>query len=223
MTAFEYIDHSIPFLKSTDSVEKGLGWMGEYKLLNLAVVDSVTNEFLGLIPEMVLLNEEGNNVSIQDVQLSFRESTVKLEDHIYDALAIVSTTGLDVVPVVDAENKFAGLLTSTVLLQCMSKISAISTHGGIIELMMNSYDYSMVEIARAVESNGAKILSSYISNTEEDVNKTKVLIKLNVSDLSLVVAEFQQLNYTIVAMYSDYEVPDTTEDNYRHFFKYLDI
>ena len=140
--------------------------MGEYKLLNLAVVDSVTNEFLGLVPEMVLLNEEGNNVSIQDVQLSFRESTVKLEDHIYDALAIVSTTGLDVVPVVDAENKFAGLLTSTVLLQCMSKISAISTHGGIIELMMNSYDYSMVEIARAVESNGAKILSSYISNTE---------------------------------------------------------
>lgn len=223
MTAFEYIDPSIPFLKTTDSIEKGLAWMEEYKLLNLAVVDPKTNEFLGMMQEAVLLNEEGSDKVIADIPLSFGDTTVKLEDHIYDALALVNSVDLDVVPVVDAENKFAGLLTSKVLLQCMAKMSAISKHGGVVELMMNTYDYSMVEIARAVESNGAKILSSYIANAEEGIDKVKVLLKLNVSDLSLVVAEFQQLNYTIVAMYSDYETPDTTEDNYRHFFKYLDL
>ena len=223
MTAFEYIDPSIPFLKTTDSIEKGVGWMEEYKLLNMAVVNPETNEYLGLISETVLLNEEGKGLLISDLQNHSQENAVKSEDHIYEALAIINTTDLDVVPVIDADNKFAGILTSKVLLRCLSQITSISTHGGIIELMMNTYDYSMVEIARAVESNGAKILSSYISNVDGGIDKIKVLLKLNISDLSLVIAEFHQLNYTVVALYSDYEAPDNTEDNYRHFFKYLDL
>jgi acetoin utilization protein AcuB len=223
MTAFEHIDPSIPFLKTTDSIEKGLGWMEDYKISNMAVVNPETNEYLGLISETVLLNEAGSSLLISDMQYHSQESTVKLEDHIYEALSIINTTGLDVVPVIDTGNKFSGVLTSKVLLQCLSQITSISTHGGIVELMMNTYDYSMVEIARAVESNGAKILSSYISNVDGGIDKIKVLLKLNISDLSLVIAEFHQLNYTVVALYSDYVAPDNTEENYRHFFKYLDL
>lgn len=223
MTAFEYIDPSIPFLKSTDTVDMGLDWMDEYKLINLPVVDRDSNEYLGLVTEAVLLNEQGKGALLSDVFLHAQDSAIKLEDHIYDALSIIGSTDLDVVPVVDSENKFTGLLTSKTLLQCLAKASAISSHGGIIEIMMNPYDYSLVEIARAVESNGAKILSSYVSNVENGVDKIKVLLKLNVSDLSMVVAEFQQLNYSVVALYSDYEAPDRTKDNYEHFFKFLDL
>ncbi len=223
MTAFEHIDPSIPFLKTTDTVEKGLDWMEEYKLFNLPVVGPKSNKFLGLVSETVLINEEGKGLLIKDIPFHSEDKTVKLESHIYDALAVIGSSDLDIVPVVDSEHKFLGLLTTKELINCVAKFSSISTHGGIVELMMSTYDYSMVEIARAVESNGAKILSSYISTIEGEVDKIKVLIKLNISDLSLVVAEFQQLNYVVTALYTEYEPTDNTETNYRHLFKYLDL
>jgi len=223
MIAFEHIDSSIPFLKTTDTVEKGLDWMEEYKLFNLPVVGPKTKRFLGLVSETVLLNEEGKGLLIKDIPFHSEDKAVKFEDHIYEALTVIGSSDLDIVPVIDSEHKFLGLLTTKKLIDCVAKFSSISSHGGIVEVMMNTYDYSMVEIARAVESNGAKILSSYISNVEGEVGKIKVLIKLNVDDLSLVVAEFHQLNYIVTALYSEFETQDSTEDNYRHLFKYLDL
>ena len=223
MKALEYLDPSIPFLKTSDSVEKGLDWLEEYKVGHIPVVHPETNEYLGLASEIVLLNEQGNGLKIADIPLQYQKDIVKVDSHIYDALSIIGVTDLDVVPVVDGDSKFAGVLTSSGLLKCVAQLSAVTSHGGIVELMMNSYDYSMVEIARAVESNGAKILSSYISNVDEAIDKIKVILKLNINDISLVVAEFQQLSYTVVALYSDNELPDNTEDNYKHLFKYLDL
>ena len=223
MKALEYLDPSIPFLKTSDSVEKGLDWLEEYKVGHIPVVHPETNEYLGLASEIVLLNEQGNGLKIADIPLQYQKDIVKVDSHIYDALSIIGVTDLDVVPVVDGDSKFAGVLTSNGLLKCVAQLSAVTSHGGIVELMMNSYDYSMVEIARAVESNGAKILSSYISNVDEAIDKIKVILKLNINDISLVVAEFQQLSYTVVALYSDNELPDNTEDNYKHLFKYLDL
>jgi acetoin utilization protein AcuB len=223
MTVIEYIDTSVPFLKTTDTVEKGLSWMEEYKLVHLPVVSYETNQYLGLVSEAVLLNDEGSQLTLTDVSLSHREDTVKESNHLYDALAVIGETDLDIVPVVNEENELVGLLTARGLLQCFVNNTSANTQGGIIELIMNSVDYSMTEIARIIETNGAKILSSYVMTADGETDKIKLILKLNILDLSLVVAELQHLNYTVVALHSTYEAPDSTNDNYKHLFKYLDL
>ena len=223
MNALDYIDHSIPFLKTTDSVIKGLGWMEEYKILNLAVVEAKTKQYLGLVSEIVLLNEGGNDLLTQDMLLHSQELYVKSNDHIYEALRVISKTELDVCAVVDSDGRFLGTLTANMLLNCMNEFTSATDHGGVIELLMYSYEYSLVEISRAVESNGARVLSSYVSSIKDEGDKVKVVIKLNVTDVSLVVTEFQQLNYIVTGIYSDFEAPNDISDNYRHLFKYLNL
>jgi acetoin utilization protein AcuB len=222
MNAFEYIDPSIPYLKSTDSVQKGREWLDEYKLFNLPVVDNKTKQYLGLVAEEMLLSTNIDD-SIADILLHSQDKKIGVDAHIYEALAIIDSGDLDIVPVVDKENTYVGLLTSKELLHCIAQLTSVTDHGGVIDLLMNSYDYSLVEISRAVESNGAKILSSYVSSVPGASEKTRVSIKLNISDVSLVVAEFQQLNYTITSIHTEFETVDNTLDNYRHLFKYLDL
>ena len=223
MNVLTYIDPSIPFLKTTDTVEKGLDWMEEYKISNLPVVEPEHNKYLGLVSELVLQNEARAGLLIKDLLFYYENKSVLSESHIYEAFSLLQTTGVDVLSVVNKEGIFVGLLSSKTLLKAIAVLTSASEHGGVIELVMNSYDYSLVEIARAVESNGGKILSSYVANVGSDLDKIKVVLKMNINDLSLVVSEFHQLNYEVQNVYSDFELPNDTLDNYAHLVKYLDL
>ena len=59
----------------------------------------------------------------------------------------------------------------------------------------------MSEIAQIIESNDAKILSSFIS-TPRNNETMNVTIKVNKTDLAAIVQTFERYNYNISAIYS---------------------
>ena len=67
-------------------------------------------------------------------------------------------------------------------------------------------DYSMAEIAQIVESNDAKILSSYIMS-EPDSTNVEVTLKINKIELGRIIRTFERYDYVIKASFqkSDYE------------------
>lgn len=221
MDAKEYIDASIPFLRENDSVDFGLTLFEDFSIESLPVVNS-QKKYLGLVSESTLLNSITQG-KIKEIAVQKEEAFVLENNHVYEAFGVVDKFDVDIVPVLDLQGDYLGVITSRTLLRNVAKISSAQLSGGIIEFVVGVRDYSMTEISRIVELNGGKIMSSFIFNIDGDIERIRVLLKLNIQDVSSIVSEFRQMNYLITGVYSDHESTDDSEDNLNHFFHYLDI
>ena len=111
---------------------------------------------------------------------------------------------MSIVPVLDNENHYLGVITIQKLLQTIAKSSAIQSIGGVIILKMNNRDYSLTEIASIIESYNTKILSSYITSKPNSTN-IELTIKLDKKDIFSIKKDFERRGYQIIASYTDEE------------------
>jgi len=105
----------------------------------------------------------------------------------------------------------------------ISNMSATNLPGGIIVLEMYANDYSLAQIARIVEDNDAKILSSYITSSAGSA-KMDVTLKINCVDVTSIIQSFHRYDYTIKASYHGADRnEDILRNNYDQFMMYLNV
>jgi CBS domain-containing protein len=220
MLAIELISDEIPPLKTSDSGENALQLMEEYKLTELPIVNH--DRFLGLISEGDILDLNHPEEPIGNHKLSLEKPFVTQFEHVYEVIGKMAEKKLSVIPVLDDEGNYMGLICQQVLMHNIAKLAAMKDPGGILQLEVNVNDYSLAEVANIVESNGAKILSSYIF-THDDSNKMDVTIKINKTDLSSIIQTFERYNYTVAASFHKSEVEDDLKKRYDAFIHYLNM
>ena len=103
-----------------------------------------------------------------------------------------------------------------------TKITNANEPGGILILGLNVRDYSMTQVAQIIEGDNAKILSSYTSS-QEDSLKIELIIKINRTDLSSIVAAFDRYDYDVKATFHQSIHDDDMERRYDQFIKYLNM
>jgi len=104
-----------------------------------------------------------------------------------------------------------------------SVMATMNMPGGIIVLELNIHDYSLAHIARIVEDNDAKILSSFVT-TIADSMKMEVTLKINRVDVTSVIQSFLRYDYTIKASYqSNDRNEDVLRNNYEQLMMYLNV
>ncbi len=221
MQAKNLISDIIPYLRVSDSGEKALTWMEIFRISHLPIVDN--NELLGIISDTDIYDLNSIKEPVINHNLSLLKPYVIENQHIYDVLNIVSNLKLTLVPVLSTEKKYLGSISMFSLLHEFGKISAIEQQGGIIVLEMLPHDYSLFDIAKIVEANDARILSSYIKT---DMNKStiEVTIKVNKSDLSSILRTFDRYNYNVKTIYGDdYQLDNLYHDRYEMFLNYINL
>lgn len=221
MIAEELINHMIPPLKPTDSINKGLNWMEELRVNQLPVVDN--GEYIGLIGEDIIYKYNDQNALIKDLQLIGQDIFVAYHQHFYDVLKIADTYSVEVVPVLGEENNFLGVVTMNDTLSAFAKSTAMKEAGSILVLWMDQRDYSLTEISRLVESNNAKILSTYITEDNQDPSKINVTIKVDKTDLTRITATFERFAYRIIAKFQPIENQEIDKERLDILFRYLDL
>jgi acetoin utilization protein AcuB len=155
--------------------------------------------------------------------LSLFSPFVQTDQHVYEVMELASQLQLTVVPVLDENNHFQGVITLTDLLHFFADVSALKQPGGIIVLELNTRDYSLTQIAQIVESNDAKILSSYVTSSAQST-KMEVTLKINRKELSSIIQTFIRFNYDIKASFTDEnDLNSLYENRYDSFMKYLSI
>jgi acetoin utilization protein AcuB len=87
-------------------------------------------------------------------------------------------------------------------------------------LQMKENDYSMSEIARIIESNNTKILSSYITSIP-NAQMMELTIKLNKVDITAIVKDFERFDYTITASYNKESQEDNFLERYESLMRFL--
>lgn len=220
MIAEELITNEIPPLKTSDTGLKALGWMEEFKISHLPIVNHT--DFLGMVSEEDIINYNAPDEALGSYRLSLAQPYVRNNQHIYEVIKLVADLNLSVIPVLDANQKYLGLITLRDLIQNLATLSSIKDPGGIIVLEVNERDYSLSQIAQIVESNDCKILSCYV-NTIPDSSQMKVVIKVNRTDLRAVLATFNRYNYVVKGSYMEQGANDDMRDRYDMLMNYLDM
>lgn len=220
MLARELISDEIPALKTSDTGKKALELMEDYKLTELPILNNT--DFLGLITEADILDLDNPDIPIGNHKLSLEKPAVNANEHIYEVLSKISTLKLSLIPILEDDDTFLGVISLPILVESISNLAAIKDLGGILQLELNVNDYSLSEISSIVESNGARILSLYIQ-THSDSTKMDVTIKINKTDLSPIIQTFERYNYTIAASFHKSEMQDELKKRYNEFINYLNI
>jgi hypothetical protein len=110
----------------------------------------------------------------------------------------------------DAIGAFAGSLS-------------IQSQGAVLILSMFMTDYSLFEISRIVESENAKILSSFISNDPLDESKIKVTLKLDKSEVRHIKATLERFGYRIIDHYQEEESGNGEQERIDNLLRFLQI
>lgn len=218
MVASELISYDIPPLKLTDTGVKALDWMEEFKTTSLPVVDG--NKYVGMITESDILDRNDIEEKIQSYNLNFNKPLGFQNQHLFEIIALMVTNDVMILPIVDAEENYLGLISSETVIKEFSKAISINNSGSIITLEVSLRDYSLAEIAKMVESDDAKILASYITS-HTDSNKLEVTLKINKTDISRILHTFERFNYIVTASYNESEYHKDLKDRYDEFMRFL--
>jgi CBS domain-containing protein len=221
MLARNLISDVLPALKTSDTGTQALNLMELFRVKHLPILNHT--QFLGLISDLDILDLNNPDEPVGNHELSLIKPYVSGSQHIYEVIEVLSRLKLTLVPVLNEESNFLGVITQDDLTREFANLSAMQHPGGIIVLEMNDNDYTLSEISNIVESNNAKVLSLYVSNIPES-RTLRVTLKLNTTDTNSVIETFNRYSYKVVASYmlSD-ETDEFYQDRFDEFLKYLNV
>ncbi len=220
MIALDLITEDIPPLKHTDTGEVALRWMEEFKVNHLAVLKG--ENFVGLVSEDDLLDKNDLSKTLDTLFDHLPRPYVLGDRHIYEVLGLASNDHLTLVPVLDEKEHFLGSINIVHLIQRIADTGSIKEAGGIIILEMNETDYSLAHIAQIIESENARILSTFITSPV-NTKKLQLTLKINRIDLGRIIRALERYDYSIKASFQRNSHHEDLQDRYDELMKYLNI
>jgi CBS domain-containing protein len=192
-----------------------------FRISHLPVVGG--HEYVGLISDKSIYDLNLTDKLMGDCREHMLRPLVRINQHIYEIVSIISEWKITVVPVLDLDHHYKGVITVFDVAQHFADLVAVKEPGGVIVLELNPRDYSLAQIARIVEENDAKILSLYVSRYENST-AIKVTLKVNVIDLSSIIQTFVRYDYTIDAVFmDDSQLKDLYGDRFEQLMRYMNM
>jgi len=220
ITAQHILNNRIPVLQPQDDAIDALNLMDQFRVADLPVVDG--ERYAGMISETALMSVDQvvGNESLQ-TGAGLLQVSVKPGDHIFEVMRVVTENHLSVVPVVSADGTYVGAITLEEIVDAVTRMQGVSEPGGIIVLEMASTDYSLQQIARIVEENGAKLLS--VTVHESVPGMVDVNLKINQPDLNAILQSLNRFNYSIKGSYQEPEYTENLQRRYEELMRFLNI
>jgi acetoin utilization protein AcuB len=219
MIARELLSHLIQPLRTSDTGEQALTYMQVYHLKHLPIVNN--EQLLGTISEEDITTSPLDE-PIGSFSLGLNKAFVRDKDHMFEVMSVMADHKLTVVPVVDSQDNYMGLITLEDLIQYYARSFSFSEPGGIIVIEMQKSNYSLSEISRIIESENASVLSSFLTH-DEDTKQMYVTIKINQKDTQHLQATLERFGYNIKATFSEEGYFESLQDHYDAFLHYLNV
>ena len=196
-----------------------LDLMSEFHVKQLPVVDE--DKYMGLVFEDDLMNLD-DTITLETISNHFSRVAVQANTHFIESIQTVNDYNLSIVPVVDKESEFVGVITAIDLLKQLGRITGSSEPGGLIVLELEQRNFSFAEISKLVETNDAQITQL---NTYWDTNTDSFLVtlKINKFEISDIIATFQRYEYQVKYYFGEELYENELRDNYDHLMNYLSI
>jgi CBS domain-containing protein len=219
MLARELISKIVPPLRPTDEVARALAWMDEFKVSHLPVVDGTS--FRGLISEDNIMDGAKDDTVGGSVEV-LNPASVLESEHIYNVIRKLAATDLSVVAVLNSGEEYLGCITLYDLVTKFEELAVINQPGGIIVLNFNKADYSLAQVAHVIESNNAKILSSYVFERPE-TGMLELTLKVNREEVGSIVQSLERYDYQVIAYFQESAHLEDLKGRYDELMRYINI
>mgnify|MGYP001200776281 FL=1 len=217
MITRKLISKEIQTITLEQSGAEALAIMQEYHLSHLAILSN--NKLLGVISEEDIWGMYDENNKLESIKEKIQHFFMPLGKDVFEVIKYMDEHKLSLLPML-ANEKYVGSITHESIISSLASIVAIQESGGVIILEMMKKEYSMSEIAQIVESNGARILSAYITDVD-DRDVIKLTLKLNIIDIAPIIQTFERYKYNVAASYNQSENKDNLVDRYDLLMRYL--
>ena len=215
MQADKLISSRIESVTSSTTGKEALNIMSKFRTHHLAIVEKEI--YLNIISDKEILNWDSQEEKIKDHLPNLASPYVLYNQHLFDIVEIVEKNNLSVIPVLNKDTKYQGVITNKKLLYTIAKSSGVQSTGSIFVIEINDYDYSLSEISRIIESNNTKILSLYITSVTNS-RKIEITIKVNQINIRPIIKDLERHSYNIINLYKENQ-----EDNDRIMKRYLSL
>lgn len=219
MIVDNYISNHIIPLKLDDDFSLSTRLMDEGKMSYFPVLNG--NTYCGLISDLDIYELEDLGVKIIDRRDLLKDLYIYNSQTLFEATSIILDNSLDILPVVDKNKKYLGVLTVYKLLEAYSTYTAANQQGDVIQIILNYNDLYISEISRIIENEDARIINLFLVPISEST-QVRLIIKLNKMGLCRVVKALERYNYKVEYFYQYMEEEDLS-DNYGLLMKYLSM
>ncbi|MFN8287145.1 MAG: CBS domain-containing protein [Chitinophagales bacterium] len=220
MIAPHLISDSIPALHTDDPGEQALIQMHEYNVGQLPVIEG--KKYVGIVTMEELISSKHLSHPLKDIVQNFRKPFVRNTAHIFDIMKAAVEFNVRIVPVVDDQQNYLGLVSAESCLRAFAVLNSVNEPGAIIELEIARKDYSLSQLSHIVEDSEAAIICFY-SHMNNDSGNVEITIKVNTNEVAGIIASFERYNYEVKSVHNDVEYGEDLKDRYDALMRYLNI
>lgn len=221
MFAKDLIDDVITPVKLSDNCLQIITWMEENKVAELPVVENKV--FYGLISEQEIYNLQEPDVSVDEVKNRLRNISVNEYRYFADVLYYITKENLTLLPVLDKQSGYSGVITQRTLIQGLARLTNIYHPGAVLVLEVHQSDYMLSQIGQIAEMNDVKILN-ILASPHKDSMIMDVILKTNSQKIDSLISTFERYEYTVKATFSEENFEwEELKEHYDYMMNYLNI
>lgn len=206
-------------VKTSDTGNDVLNMMLQYRLSHLPIVNDTV--LLGIVSEDDIM-ENNLDEAVGSYGLSISKAYCFADEHIFEIMRRIHEYKLSMIPVINRKEEYIGIIDQRDLLNFFTDSYSLTEPGSIIVVETTRLNYSLSEIARIAESEGAVILGTFLSSDQEN-NILYLTIKINKIDVSRIVASLERYNYSVVGNFSKQYYDEGLGFRYEHLMNYLNV
>lgn len=221
MLVSEILNTEIAPLRLEDTVGLALVKMDLMHTTKFAVVDE-DERLVGMATLDHLIEKADEQTLLSDVEL-VEPIYVPLNQHLFEAARLMMAHELYVLPVVSEKVKFEGLVKKREILNALGDVFNLSSFGSVITVEVGPNNFTLSELVRIIETEGAKILGVAVQQPKSDNPFYSISFKLNLKDSSVVSAGLRRFGYTVTSEAESESFETNFSDRADELIRYLDI
>lgn len=219
MIAKDLISTDVLPLIPENNVTQALSMMSVYHIRHLPVVKD--NILLGILSEDNATSVDPDT-KIRDIQISSSYIYVSVNDHIFEVLSRMAENNMTIVPVVDEQERFLGIVSQEDLIKYFASTFSFKEPGSIIIIESTKKGYVLSEVVRVIELENATVISSFITSLH-DSQTTLLTLKINQQEISDILTALERYDYKVRASFTEEEYVDDLKDRYDQLMNYLNV
>lgn len=214
----EHIITNIPVFEIKDTFEKVLEFFQDTTYSHIAVVED--EKFLGVFSEYdsdALLP----NTKIEEFRYELNSFFVRRDTNWLDVLEAFARNEANLLPVLNEKEEVVGYYDLNDIVTVFIDTPFFTDPGNILVVATGINDYSFSEIAQIVESNNARLIGGFITDTQNDI--IQVTLKITTNNYNKVVQTFRRYNYHILFGNNDDQFLEDLKGRSDYLDKYLNV
>lgn len=198
MLAIELIQHHIIHLVKGEHPLEGLTLLRSAHLPSMIVVDDISKFPIGIINESELITLLENDQKIGDTQGNLIPM-VSAEAHIFDVIKLFQAHKVNVIPVIDSEQKYMGTITRDSAYTMLSEMLHTNRDGAVISILIRPQNFVLSDIIRRIEEEKVKVLGTTIEYMDKPETLVRLSLKIDQNDTKRVIASLNRFDLVILS------------------------